>query len=72
MGLVGAPFHFLRKPTCSGDCSDRAIGPIDGVEQPWSVAVRNGNDPDQLSRFLCSLADLSPAQQDEERCDRFE
>ncbi len=56
----------------SGDCSDRAIGPIAGVEHGWSVAVRVGNDPDQLSRFLCGLADLSDEQRDEERCDRFD
>lgn len=63
---------MLAVDVTSGDCSDRAVGPIAGVEQAWSVAVRLGNDPDQLSRFLCSLADLSEAQRIEQRCDRFE
>lgn len=56
----------------SGDCSNRATGPIAGVEHAWSVATRVGNDQDQLSRFLCGLADLSNEQRAEERCDRFD
>jgi len=68
---VGADIMLAVNVT-SGDCSDRAVGPIDGVEQAWSVAVPLGNDPDELSRFLCSLADLSGAQRTEQRCDRFD
>lgn len=62
---------MLAANVTSGDCSDRAVGPIEGVEHGWSVAVRVGGDPDQLSRSLCSLADLSDAQRDEQRCNRF-
>lgn len=51
----------------SGEC----VGG-DGIQQPWSVALVNGGHPDQQSRFLCSLADLSPTQREEHRCGRFE
>ena len=42
------------------------------IPNDWSVATKVGNDPDQLSRFLCTLVDLSEEQQIEERCERFE
>ncbi|MDW3180299.1 MAG: hypothetical protein R8J94_23210 [Acidimicrobiia bacterium] len=51
----------------SGEC----VGG-DGVQQPWSVALVNGGHPDQQSRFLCSLADLSSTQREDHRCGRFE
>ena len=56
----------------SGDCSNRAAGPITGVERAWSVAVRLGANPDQISLSLCDVADLSNEQRALERCDRFE
>lgn len=41
------------------------------VSSEWSVATKVGNDRDQLSRFLCTLVDLSEEQRTEERCERF-